>query len=294
MSLNTSKKIDKLKIENFQSWKNVEIDFDTFNVIEGKSSSGKTAILRAISMVLNNDWDTSWLRKGESKARVTLFYDDGTALIRCRGSENSVSLVQDGRVIDKWVKDISNSYPPEVRDIINVEDYNFSGQFDGHFFIGLSPNKRAEALGEFSDLSKIDQLIGLNQKNIRQCNSSNKFLSESFENLSLDKEKVEKIKKGLPTSSEIKDIVNLLKETVQLTNHLEKMFTLKKTDDELKSVEVLDECLDLYIETKKLFSHLEFMKVNEEINLLLLEKKELIGSIEGSFCPICKNIIEYS
>ena len=261
MSLNTSKKINKLKIENFQSWKQVEIDFDTFNIIEGKSSSGKTAILRAISMVLNNDWDTSWLRKGESKARVTLFYDDGTALIRCRGSENSVSLVQDGRVIDKWVKDISNSYPPEVRNIINIEEYNFSGQFDGHFFIGLSPNKRAEALGEFSDLSKIDQLISL---------------------------------ESLPTESEIKDITSLLKNTVALISHLEQLFTLKKINEDLESVDLLDECLYIYDETKRLLSCMEVMKANEKIKLLKLEKKELEKSIEGSFCPICSNIISYS
>ena len=276
MSLNTSKKIN------------------TFNIIEGKSSSGKTAILRAISMVLNNDWDTSWLRKGESKARVTLFYDDGTALIRCRGSENSVSLVQDGRVIDKWVKDISNSYPPEVRNIINIEEYNFSGQFDGHFFIGLSPNKRAEALGEFSDLSKIDQLISLNQKNIRQCNSSNKFLSESFESLSLDKERVEMIRESLPTESEIKDITSLLKNTVALISHLEQLFTLKKINEDLESVDLLDECLYIYDETKRLLSCMEVMKANEKIKLLKLEKKELEKSIEGSFCPICSNIISYS
>ncbi len=292
MNLNPSRKIKKVKIENFQSWKEVEVDFDSFNIIEGKSSSGKTAIIRAILMVLQNDWDTSWLRKGENKAKVSLFYDDGTVLIRCRGNENSVVLMDNNGTSQKWVKDIATNYPPEIDDVIQMDGYNFSSQFDGHFFIGLSPNKRAEALGEFSDLSKIDQLISLNQKNIRQSNSNSKFLTETIDSLLLDKERVDDIKISLPSEQQINEVNQLINQTVKLKQYLQKIIQLKEFDTELKLVQVLQECLDLYHQTKRLSSHLETVKIKLEIEKLELERKSLQDQIEGSVCPICHNVIK--
>jgi len=292
MNLNPSRKIKKVKIENFQSWKEVEVDFDSFNIIEGKSSSGKTAIIRAILMVLQNDWDTSWLRKGENKAKVSLFYDDGTVLIRCRGNENSVVLMDNNGTSQKWVKDIATNYPPEIDDVIQMDGYNFSSQFDGHFFIGLSPNKRAEALGEFSDLSKIDQLISFNQKNIRQSNSNSKFLTETIDSLLLDKERVDDIKISLPSEQQINEANQLINQTVKLKQYLQKIIQLKEFDTELKLVQVLQECLDLYHQTKRLSSHLETVKIKLEIEKLELERKSLQDQIEGSVCPICHNVIK--
>ncbi len=292
MNLNPSRKIKKVKIENFQSWKEVEVDFDSFNIIEGKSSSGKTAIIRAILMVLQNDWDTSWLRKGENKAKVSLFYDDGTVLIRCRGNENSVVLMDNNGTSQKWVKDIATNYPPEIDDVIQMDGYNFSSQFDGHFFIGLSPNKRAEALGEFSDLSKIDQLISFNQKNIRQSNSNSKFLTETIDSLLLDKERVDDIKISLPSEQQINEVNQLINQTVKLKQYLQKIIQLKEFDTELKLVQVLQECLDLYHQTKRLSSHLETVKIKLEIEKLELERKSLQDQIEGSVCPICHNVIK--
>ena len=292
MSLNPGRKIEKVKIENFQSWEEIEIGFDSFNIIEGKSSSGKTAILRAISMVLQNDWDTSWLRKGENRAKVSLFYDDGTVLIRCRGNENSVALVEKGGTVQKWVKDIATHYPPEVADIIKMDDYNFSSQFDGHFFIGLSPNKRAESLGEFSDLSKIDQLISFNQKNIRQSNSNSKFLDETIDSLLLDKERVDDIIDSLPSIEQIEGVNQLISQTDKLKKYLQKMIKLEEFNQELKLVQVFQECLDLYHQTKRLSTRLEFFKIQNNISELEIEMSSLQEKIKGSVCPICQNIIK--
>jgi len=291
MSLNPNRKIQKVKIENFQSWKEVEINFDSFNIIEGNSSSGKTAVLRAISMVLQNDWDTSWLRKGESKAKVSLFYDDGTVLVRCRGNENSITLVVKDHLVNKWEK-FSNEYPPEVTDVIQMDAYNFSSQFDGHFFIGLSPNKRAEALGEFSDLSKIDQLISLNQKNIRQSNSNNKFLNETIDGLLLDKERVDDIKSSLPSSQQIEEVNQLLEQTNKLKQYLQQLSQLEEFNKELELVQVFQECLDLYHQTKRLSTRLELNKIQNQMQGLEQQMKSLQNQIEGSVCPICHNIIK--
>jgi hypothetical protein len=173
-----------------------------------------------------------------------------------------------------------------------MDGYNFSSQFDGHFFIGLSPNKRAEALGEFSDLSKIDQLISLNQKNIRQSNSNSKFLIETIDSLLLDKERVDDIKSSLPSSQQIEEVNQLVDQTVKLKKYLQQLSQLKEFNTELKLVQILEDCLDLYHQTKGLSSRLELVKIQTQMQELELDKKSLQNQIEGSICPICHNIIK--
>jgi AAA15 family ATPase/GTPase len=49
------KKIDYVNVTNFQIWKDVTLELEDFNVIKGSSNSGKSSLVRAINMVLNND-----------------------------------------------------------------------------------------------------------------------------------------------------------------------------------------------------------------------------------------------
>ena len=53
-----NRKIKSIGMKNFQSWEDGEVLFENFNVLEGKSNSGKSAVVRAMSMVINDDWDS--------------------------------------------------------------------------------------------------------------------------------------------------------------------------------------------------------------------------------------------
>ena len=86
------KKIDYVNVVNFQIWKEATLKLDDFNVIKGSSNSGKSSLVRAINMVLSNDWHKSWLRQGEIDATVEIGFIDGTKIKRIRGSQNSVEI----------------------------------------------------------------------------------------------------------------------------------------------------------------------------------------------------------
>ena len=86
------KKIESINVKNFQIWKDVDLKLGDFNVIKGSSNSGKSSLVRAINMVLNNDWHKSWLRQDEIDTSVEIHFTDGTSIKRIRGSQNSVKI----------------------------------------------------------------------------------------------------------------------------------------------------------------------------------------------------------
>ena len=89
--------IQKLVLENFQSHKHSEIEFDPYlNVIVGPSDQGKSAIIRALKWVLFNEpAGDFFIRKGESKCSVTVIFNDGTKLIRFRSKAKNTYHVYD-------------------------------------------------------------------------------------------------------------------------------------------------------------------------------------------------------
>lgn len=70
--------IKKVILYNFESHVNTTINFtDNFNLIVGESNSGKSAIIRAMGVVVNNNWDKDMVRSGCDFCRVTIETDKG-------------------------------------------------------------------------------------------------------------------------------------------------------------------------------------------------------------------------
>ena len=107
------KKIDFVNVVNFQIWKDVTLELEDFNVIKGSSNSGKSSLVRAINMVLNNDWHKSWLRQGEKDTTVKIHFTDGSFIKRTRGSQNLVEIKKNDEDSNTW-SGFGNNYPEEV------------------------------------------------------------------------------------------------------------------------------------------------------------------------------------
>ena len=179
------KKIDYFNVTNFQIWKDVTLELEDFNVIKGSSNSGKSSLVRAINMVLNNDWHKSWLRQGEKDSTVEIHFTDGTFIKRTRGSQNLVEIKINDEDSNTW-SGFGNNYPEEVLNFLSISEENCSYQFDQHFFLSLSPTKRALTFGSFSDLQKIDEIINLVQKEIRDGDKILKSYDLEIERLDED------------------------------------------------------------------------------------------------------------
>ena len=226
------KKIDYVNVTNFQIWKDVTLELEDFNVIKGSSNSGKSSLVRAINMVLNNDWHKSWLRQGEKDSTVKIHFTDGTYIKRTRGSQNLVEIKLNEEDSNTW-SGFGNNYPEEVLNFLSISEENCSYQFDQHFFLSLTPTKRALTFGSFSDLQKIDEIINLVQKEIRDGDKILKSYDLEIERLEEDLNKTDEILK-------IKPAVEILLEINDFTNSIENVISYKKR------IGKIDELLDCF------------------------------------------------
>jgi hypothetical protein len=57
------------------------------NVLVGVSNIGKSSVSRALSCLLFNQWDKSWVRTGSKFARISVTTDTGVEVIREKGEK---------------------------------------------------------------------------------------------------------------------------------------------------------------------------------------------------------------
>jgi predicted ATP-dependent endonuclease of OLD family len=282
------KKIEKIGISNFQIWDDIEIGFKNFNVIKGSSNSGKSAIVRAINMALSNDWHKSWLRKNESKTTVKLTFNDDTYIERIRGSVNSVSIRKTNGNEESW-SGFGSSYPQEVVDFLNISNENCSYQFDSHFFLSLSPTKRALTLGTFSDLQRIDNVLDDVYKGVRNNEATIKSVNLNLTNNTLELDNIQQVLKGRKAVEILVDVRDYncnLQQILDIQNQLEDL------DSDLNNFGELDDLTTLNSKMDALHLVSDIFSVNEEISLVEKEIREFEDKIEyEEICPTCGQLI---
>lgn len=173
--------ISKIEIENFQSHAKtvIELNETGLNALTGASDSGKSAIIRAIRWALYNDpKGTDFIRHGESRATVTVTFNDGSAITRSRTNSSSGEyIVRDANGQTTDFKGFGNDIPidvanthqmPRVELSPGVErSLNFSYQLDGHFLLSESPIVRASTIGRLTGVQIVDAALREKQKDIR-------------------------------------------------------------------------------------------------------------------------------
>ena len=286
------RKIEKIEIVNFQIWENVSIDLNDFNIIKGSSNSGKSAIVRAINMVINNDWHKSWLRKDTTTSKVKLIFNDGTYIERIRGSVNSVLIKEVDKEEETW-SGFGSNYPQEVIEFLNLGEENCSYQFDSHFFLSLSPTKRALTLGTFSDLQKIDGILVDVQKNIRDNDNHVKSLNMNLDNSKTELKKIQEILKA-------EKAVNILIEAQEFNFKLRAILELKeelgRIDLELDSFIGIDELSKVSIKQENLIEGMNYILNVDNVESEILKIDSQISILESKIkpeelCPTCGQLI---
>ena len=277
------KKIESIDVKNFQIWKDVSLELDDFNVIKGSSNSGKSSLVRAMNMVLNNDWHKSWLRQDEVDTTVEIHFTDGTSIKRIRGSKNSVEIISsdDSNV---W-SGFGNTYPDEIKDFLSISEENCSYQFDQHFFLSLSPTKRALTFGSFSDLQKIDEISNLVQRKIRDGEKLLKSYELELERLGKDLEKsnsVLELEPAVQLLLKINDFKTTLYNVVNYKNRINRI------DKLLHSFTPMEEVSEYYREYETLLMALEINSINHEMLSIDDDIKNLNDQLqEEEICPTC-------
>jgi exonuclease SbcC len=168
-----AKAISRLAVFNFQNHQETIIDpapAGQLTVITGPSRSGKTAILRGLRWLFNNDAPSDFIRAGCSSSTVAATYEDGARVIRERGKSYNRYRIQSpshtaSQPDEQVYEGFGLAVPIEVQQITGVSvleigdmslALNLSEQLDGPFLgKSISSGVRAKVLDHMAGTEAI-------------------------------------------------------------------------------------------------------------------------------------------
>lgn len=179
--------IDELRIINFQSHKETSITLAPgVNAVIGASMAGKSAILRALRLLLYN------------RPHRGTFCTDGVSEISVKFGDHTVKRVKGKRrnayiVDDLELKKIGLSVPEEVIQVTEVRalelkntilELLYSGQLDAPFLLSESGSFGSTILLLLGDIERMNVCLQSLSDQHRECSNRNKFLLEEVDSLS--------------------------------------------------------------------------------------------------------------
>ncbi len=186
------KYIKKVVLENFQSHKYTEVEFDSrLNIIVGDSDSGKTAIFRGIKWVLYNEpLGDFFIREGSNSCKVTIVLNDQTVVERFRSkSKNSYHLYLPNEK-EAVFEGFGHNVPYEISKAIGIQrinldkdrvrSVNLSEQLDGAFLLSESGSIKASSIGRLVGVNIIDDALRKSLNDSRRLTIENNSIQSSI------------------------------------------------------------------------------------------------------------------
>lgn len=146
--------IKAVAIRNFQSIETQTLALGPgITAVVGPSSSGKTAVVRALHALVHNVGHSRQVRHGMADFGIVVQLDDGRTVSLQRGPKVSAYQVLDhtnsGLGDGSWEK-CGKDVPPEVMAALRLGELNFARQFDLPFMVAESPAQVARRLHELT------------------------------------------------------------------------------------------------------------------------------------------------
>lgn len=165
--------LTRLQLTNYQSHKDTSLELGSFTVIVGPSSSGKSAVARALRLLVSNASGTTYVRHGAKRTRVAASFssyasDPLDAQIQVaveRGSGVSrYELVIPGEDLIEFTK-CGRGVPEAVQCAhdLGADELWVAGQFDRPFLLDETGSAVARTLGDLTNVSMIFAAV-------RECN----------------------------------------------------------------------------------------------------------------------------
>lgn len=153
--------ISKISVQGFQSLVDVSLELEPFTVVVGRSSSGKSAVIRAIRALHTNGFSKEQITHGEKLGRITAERRtaEGIAVVCLeRGASATYRLTQPGGAPVEYSK-LARSVPEAVETALGIKAENieliFGQQFDKPFLLDETGSEVARTFGELTNVSLI-------------------------------------------------------------------------------------------------------------------------------------------
>lgn len=278
--------IKKIKIENIQSHKETELEFDSgINAIVGSSNNGKSAILRAFYWLVYNrplgvdNLLSHWAfdKKGNqiSPMKVSIENEKGT-ITRFRTKDLNQYIVN-GEELNVVKTDV----PEQVENLLSLTDTNIQRQQDAPFLLSLTSGQVAQYFNKTVRLDIIDRVLSNAESRRRKLNQDIKSNKELLSEIQKKHEKytwLEQVEKLLIKYE------NISKKNQELKNEIE---VLENQIQDFEKYSEVKEKYNFIPEVKK-----NLIKIKESENKV----QELEESIENINSDLelydsCKNKI---
>lgn len=297
--------IDKLIIKNYQSHKSSTLEFSSgVNCIIGSSDSGKTAVLRAMNWIINNQPSGDSFRSnwgGDTEATLVL---DSQEIRRSRTKSKNEYQLNDLPPYKSFGQDV----PEDIKKLLNFSELNIQYQMDSPFLLSSSSPEVARYMNQIVNLDKIDLVMSAIESKRRKINQDiasaqsaierSKEQLKEYSNLEQMESIVEEIerfvgynKKLKQDLTELNDIIITLSEAHDELEEIEKRLTKKEDADLLntqmillnekkKAIQELKEIKDSLSELQKRHQEIEkklVIKIKAEAlnnQVIFLEERE--------------------
>lgn len=276
----------RLKIQNFGKHKNLEIEFDNFQILTAENGMGKSTIFHAINWLINGGTN-KLISNGSNSSMVSFEFGTDKLVRAC--VKNDYTLTLNGNLICSTKDSLEKLN-------INLPIKYFS-QFDKIFLLTETPKAKADILNSMFEIEKLE----LGSSNIKKdIKDKNNYIKE-LEN---------KLEKDTSSLNKITDIENKLSEEVfayeSINNVYEKLLKLNTKYKEVKNIpnkinkdvdtSILNKIQVLYHKYNSLINIPN--KINKEIDCVVLNKlikiKELMNSLNKIPDKINKNVDSFS
>ena len=295
--------LKSIQIQNFESHENTIVKFDNgFNLIWGKSDSGKSSILRALAVVVNNQFSSKMVREGFAYCEIEVTTDKGK--VNCkRGEGVNKWIVTDSEGTEHCFDKIGKTVPDLASDILGMREKqwgkklselpNFMFQDEKHYMLSEIGGEKSTSnmvarlmdktigLGGIEELVKeISSNITKNRKRItelqnKQSEIKSGMLSEeiieSYEN------KIESINRTKNEIIELEDKQEFLK---QFVSFVETLNNKKEKNERIK--DYLQEIIKEHEDCKNNVKQLNAIKEINNTKEILEKKKNKLEKLNGS------------
>jgi len=205
--------IHSISCKNFQSLQDVEIELGKFTVIVGASSSGKSALIRAIEAIASNSLNSDNIMQGTKHASVAVTTDNATVTIeRSVGGSSVYKITEIGSKESSFTK-LNRQVPSQVTEVLGippstkeVKSISFASQHDAPYLLTETSSNAARILGELTNVSTIFAAVSKASKKAKAASTLLNLRKKDQEAVMKQIVEYTDIKAQASTMTEVEDI----------------------------------------------------------------------------------------
>lgn len=309
----------RIRIQNFQSLHDVDLELGKLTVVVGASNSGKSALLRALRTLMQNAPSPSFVTHGKSVSVIATDFEEGYTLALERGKALATYRVTHpapDTAVDEYPKS-GTKLPDVLRSLVRpLEEegqlLQYAGQFDRPYLLDAPTTKVAQVLGELTNIVILHDAV--REANRRRLERSSKLKVRTKDRDEL-KEKVTKyhaLPKRVARLTELKQSLELAKQVEAsrdrlglLVNQLalaemalDQLPPLQSFDKDMTTIDSLEEKLlklraviNALLTSHKAYSSAVAQVESDQSLIVSLQEEHDERLTALGVCPLCGQLI---